>query len=131
MRKVTVVCAVIEQAGRVLACRRNPAMSRGGLWEFPGGKVEQGEEEKDALKRELEEELGIQVTVGAEMGRTTHCYEDMEIDLIACRCVVVGGNMKPVEHDRVQWVSAGEAMLLDWAPADVPLVEIWLAGVGR
>jgi 8-oxo-dGTP diphosphatase len=105
-------------------------MSRGGLWEFPGGKVEQDEEEKDALKRELDEELGILVEVGARMGRAVHCYEDIEIDLIAYRCAVVGGNMKPVEHDRVQWVSPGEAMLLDWAPADVPLVEIWLAGVG-
>jgi 8-oxo-dGTP diphosphatase len=125
-----VVCAAIEQRGRVLACRRGPGMSRGGLWELPGGKVEAGEDPRQALCRELQEELGIAVSVGPYLATSQHRYHDIEIELAAYCCAIVSGQVRPVEHDAVRWVGPAAARRLDWSPADVPLVERWAASRG-
>jgi 8-oxo-dGTP diphosphatase len=122
-----VVCAVIEDAaGRVLACRRGPGMAMAGKWEFPGGKREPGEDPRAALRRELLEELGVESEVGAALAAVDHDYDSFTIRLLPFRCRLTGGALHAHEHDELRWVDRTEALLLDWAAADVPVVEEWV-----
>lgn len=123
-----VVCGVIDDgAGRVLACRRAEGMSQGGLWELPGDKIEDGETPEGALRRELDEELGIDVEVGARLAAVDHDYGKFSIRLIAQHCRITSGIPEAREHAEIQWVTAVEAAALGWAPADQKLVRL-LAG---
>ncbi|MEY2668695.1 MAG: hypothetical protein RJA59_1333, partial [Pseudomonadota bacterium] len=90
MKRVLVVAAVIRRDGRILVTRRHPHADRGGQWEFPGGKVEPGEDEAAALVREIREELDCEVTVGALLARTTHRYPDLEVELAFYACTLPG-----------------------------------------
>ena len=81
LRRVLVVAAVVERGGRVLVALRRPKGERASLWEFPGGKVEQGEGERAALARELQEELGIKAQIGEEYARVEHVYPDVQVEL--------------------------------------------------
>jgi len=95
-----------------------------GYWEFPGGKVEAGESDRECLRRELLEELGISVEVGEFICSNTHQYPEFSITLILYSAVIVGGSISLSVHDRYEWVPVSS--LLDWslAPADVPLAEV-------
>ena len=112
---VVVAGAVIED-GRVLAARRTGPPELAGRWELPGGKVIAGETEKAALARELEEELGVAVTVGSRVGG------DVDLgDNVVLRCylaVIVAGRPQPSEHDAVKWLGAGELAAVDWLDPD-------------
>jgi 8-oxo-dGTP diphosphatase len=118
-----VVAAVLVHLGLVLVARRAPQQKRGGLWELPGGKVEPQETDAVALARELREELGVGVIVHEKLGQATHAYPDVTICLVAYRCELVQGTPHPHEHAEVRWVAASELDGLEWAPADVPLLE--------
>ena len=108
VRQVLVVAAVIRRAGRVLVTKRQQGGERGGLWEFPGGKVEAGEAEPDALRREILEELGCEVAVGRLLLRHRHRYPDLEVELAFYDCALPEG-----AEPRAQGVAA-----MEWAPAD-------------
>ena len=86
MRKVRVVAAIVRRGDRVLITRRKDDAERGGLWEFPGGKVEPGEEEPAALRREIGEELGCEIDVGPVLTRHHHRYPDLEVELAFFLC---------------------------------------------
>lgn len=123
-QRTEVVCAVIVSPdGRVYSCKRPTGVHLPGLWEFPGGKVEHGESLRDALGRELHEELGVR----AEVGHLIHTVEwtdgERRITLHAFRCEI--GNQPIVlrEHDDARWVNEPEARLLSWAPADIPILD--------
>jgi 8-oxo-dGTP diphosphatase len=118
-----VVCAVISKDNLFLACRRDRRKTQGGLWEFPGGKVHSDESPQDALKREIDEELGVQIEVGDFVAKTTYAYDHGSIELTAYRCAIVSGILKPTEHEEIRWVTLAEAAPLEWAPADVPILE--------
>jgi 8-oxo-dGTP diphosphatase len=118
-----VVCAIVERTGLVLACRRNPQQTNAGLWEFPGGKVKQGEPRRDALVREIREELGIEVVPHTPLPTVTHTYPWTAIELIPFVCSLDKGEPHPHEHAEIRWVDKKEAMGLAWAPADVPIVR--------
>ncbi|MFN0127235.1 MAG: (deoxy)nucleoside triphosphate pyrophosphohydrolase [Verrucomicrobiales bacterium] len=122
-----VVCAVIwNDDGRVLAAQRPPGKAQGGRWEFPGGKIEPGEAAEAALVREIEEELGCTLRVGAAMSPVDHPYPGGVIRLRPFLSVIVSGQPDPREHSALLWVNAREAAELEWAPADLPiLAEIW------
>jgi 8-oxo-dGTP diphosphatase len=120
---VPVVCAIIERKGLMLACRRNPRQTNAGLWEFPGGKVRQGEPLRDALVREIREELGIEVVPNTPLTPVTHTYPWITIELIPFVCSIKQGEPHPHEHAEVRWVDKTEAMGLEWAEADVPIVK--------
>ena len=124
MKRITVVGAVLVRDGRILAARRGPGMSLAGLWEFPGGKVEPGETHQQTLRREIHEELGCLVTVGAQLTRTEHSYDFGLVDLTTYWCTLESGEPRPSEHDELAWVGVGSLETLPWAPADVPSVEL-------
>lgn len=118
---IRVVAGAWIQSGRVLAARRGPGRARAGLWELPGGKVEPGEDDREALRRELAEELGVPVEVREGLGEAVHAYDDVVVRLVAYR-VEGEGSPDPSEHTELRWVSAEELADLAWAPADVPLL---------
>ncbi|MCC5870818.1 MAG: (deoxy)nucleoside triphosphate pyrophosphohydrolase [Gammaproteobacteria bacterium] len=123
-----VVCAVVMDGAQILLARRAEGEHLAGLWELPGGKVEPGESLADALTRELMEELGVGARVGAELTRSIHHYERGSIELIALATQLDGGITRLSVHDAVQWYSADELAGLPIAPADIPLLDVILAG---
>jgi 8-oxo-dGTP diphosphatase len=123
---IDVVCGLIEDgAGRLLACRRPPGKHLGGLWEFPGGKVEPGESPRAALVRELREELGIETVVTGELAPVDWNYGGGAIRLIPFRCRIVAGDPHPHEHDAHEWVDRVSCGGLLWAAADEPILAEW------
>jgi 16S rRNA (cytosine1402-N4)-methyltransferase len=121
---IPVCAAVILRSGMVLLARRGPGRKHAGKWEFPGGRVEDGESVAQALARELREELGIEAEIGAEAARTRHVYDFGEIELIAHFVPRFSGELKLVDHDQIAWVEARRLLEYDLAPADVPIAEV-------
>jgi 8-oxo-dGTP diphosphatase len=121
-RRLHVVGAAIVEGGRVFLARRGPAMSMPGKWEFPGGKVEDGEAPEAALVREVAEELGIEIEVGRFLGRgeAEHAGRRIVLDVWLARRLA--GEPASREHDAVGWFGAGELAGLDWPEADLPLL---------
>ena len=131
LRRVSVVAAVVWRGDDVFAARRRPSVARGGAWEFPGGKVEPGESEPEALCRELEEELGLSVHIGERLGAWVHRYPDLEVELIAYACAWREGPSRQTDHDRIVWTRPSALPELAWAEADLGVVDLILAGGGR
>lgn len=101
-------------------------MSMPGMWEFPGGKVEDGESPSEALEREIHEELDCRIRVGAQLTRTEHVYDFGTVDLTTYWCELLDGEPRPTEHAELRWVGHDEMGRLRWAPADVPAVQLIL-----
>jgi 8-oxo-dGTP diphosphatase len=123
MAGLEVVAAVMVRDGRVLACRRAAHKPGAGTWEFPGGKVEPGERPEEALAREIREELGIDVTVGALVDRSEVPVGDRVIDL-ACYLADPVGPLPTTstDHDELRWVPVAELGTLAWSAPDLPAV---------
>jgi 8-oxo-dGTP diphosphatase len=118
-----VACAIIEDdRGRVLLAKRPAGKCLGGYWEFPGGKVEEGESAEAALVRELEEELLIQTQVFQTLEAVEHRYEKFSIRLIPCRAKILAGVPTAMEHSDLGWFSIQEIAIETLAPADVPVL---------
>ena len=117
----TVVAALIEKDGKYLIAQRKAGSALGGLWEFPGGKVEAGESDTEALEREIIEEFNTLIEVGKSLA-TTQINDDMELRLYACKHKL--GSYQLKEHDEVAWVSSLSALHgYELAPADVDLLS--------
>lgn len=99
-----------------------------GLWEFPGGKIEPGETKQAALQREITEELGCTIEVGREVATTTHEYEFGEVTLTTFYCLLVAGAPTLTEHVAIKWLLPSELDTIQWAPADIPAVDLIRAG---
>lgn len=127
MTHLKVVAAVIIRDGLVLCARRAPGGETGGLWEFPGGKIEPGESAGHALVREILEELGCRIKVGARVTSTMHEYGFGVIKLTTYYCDLLDGTPTATEHEALLWLAPDELDDVEWAPADVPAVEL----VGR
>ncbi len=120
---VKVLCGIITNSeGQIFLARRKPGKSLAGKWEFPGGKLEEGESEPECLKRELLEELGMEVIVHQRVGENLHQYPTFQIRLIGYRCELVSATYALTDHDAYEWVKRDEIMEYDLAEADVPLV---------
>ncbi len=121
---MNVVCGVIENAsGQILACLRPAGKHLGGMWEFPGGKIDPGESPEAALVRELREELTVEVKVGVALTPVIWIYEDKTIRLLPFRCKIIGGELQAVEHEELRWCSPENSRELAWAAADVPILR--------
>ncbi len=125
-RHIHVSCAIIEREGRILAAQRSELMSMPLKWEFPGGKIREGELPDSCLERELVEEMGIQVSVRNPLPTTTHHYPSFTITLYPFVCSIRSGEITLHEHAACIWLTPEELASLDWAAADVPVVENYL-----
>ena len=124
MRRLEVVAAVFVRDGTVLACRRAPGKSAAGKWEFPGGKVDDDETPDAALVREIQEELGISISIDALIDRSVTPVGDNEIDL-ACYLVTFDeAPLQSTDHDALRWVSIDSLPTLDLAAPDLPAVAL-------
>jgi len=121
--QIRVVAGIVERVAHVLCARRGPDQDRSGLWEFPGGKVEPGEDDVAALIRELAEELDIQVSVAGHVATSVHTEGGRTIELVGYRCTLVAGSPVAREHAELRWMRPSALLELDWAPADLPLVR--------
>ena len=123
MKRVRVVAAVVRRDGRILVTRRKDDAERGGLWEFPGGKVEEGEEEGDALRREIREELGCVLEVGRLLLRHCHRYPDLEVDLAFYACALPDGEVpQALGVEAIEWAAQGTLASRPFCEADVPVL---------
>lgn len=119
---IRVVAAVIEKDGLVLIARRPEGDRLAGLWEFPGGKIEVGEEPQGCLARELREEFGITAEIGEFLLAHVHRYPHTEIELLSYRVAHVSGDFELRDHAEIRWVRPDELAAFPFAPADLPTV---------
>jgi 8-oxo-dGTP diphosphatase len=121
-----VTAAIIRDGEKYFIARRGLAEKLAGFWEFPGGKVEGNESLQDCLKREIREELGIDVSVGAELISSDYVYEHGSIRLVALTTIIVNGRPTLTVHDKYDWLRPAEILKLKLAPADIPIAEFLL-----
>lgn len=121
---LVVACALVDADGRVLICQRPEGKQLAGLWEFPGGKVEEGETPEAALIRELKEELGIEVKQAclAPFVFASHAYEGFHLLMPLYLCRRWDGFVQQLEHAALAWVKPGDMGKYPMPPADEPLV---------
>ena len=125
MKTIEVVAAVIFREGKVL-CVQRPQNSKeyiSSKWEFPGGKVEQGEDRIQALKREIREELHLEIQIIEFLMTVEHTYPDFYLEMHAYTCEISSGEPVLTEHVDLKWLSVNELAELDWAAADIPIVK--------
>lgn len=130
MKTIPVTCALIIHQGKVLAAKRSASMDLAGKWEFPGGKLELGEEPRSCLIREIHEELGISISTMEELSPVEFAYTSKTILLIPFTAAWIAGEIELLEHENVGWFGREELISLDWAEADLPilheLIEKWV-----
>lgn len=124
MLKVT--CALIEHKGKVLCAQRSSSMKLPLKWEFPGGKIETGETPEQCLVREIKEELAVEVTVLESLPTNSHNYGTRTIQLLPFRCEILHGEIQLKEHQAYKWLPVHQLMELDWAAADIPIVQRYM-----
>jgi len=123
-KTVHVVAAIIENENNEILCAlRGPEMTLPNYWEFPGGKIEEGESKEEALKREIDEELGCEIEVLKHIDDTTYEYEKVIVRLETYMSIITNGTPKASEHAEIKWVPRKELNTLNWAPADIPAIE--------
>jgi 8-oxo-dGTP diphosphatase len=120
---VRVVAALLRRGGAVLVQQRRPGGPRGLLWEFPGGKVEPGETDAQALSRECREELAVAIEVGPLAARNVHAYPDLEVELVLYECRLISGEPQPLGAHALRFQPAGALSELPFCEADLPLLE--------
>jgi 8-oxo-dGTP diphosphatase len=125
MKHIEVVAAIIIYEGQILCVQRGPAKHDyiSSKWEFPGGKVEEGETKLAAIVREIQEELHIHITVDAFFTTVEHSYPDFQLTMHSFLCSCESNELTLTEHSDYKWLSKNELKELDWAAADLPIVE--------
>ncbi len=117
-----VTAAILQRNGKILIARRKQGR-HAGKWEFPGGKVDAGETPEACLARELHEEFGIDVEVGAAFAESVYDYRHGTIRLLAYHVYWDGDELQPRDHDKFVWLPPAELPAYDLLPADLPLAE--------
>jgi 8-oxo-dGTP diphosphatase len=121
LKTLIVVAGLMIEEGCVLVSQRKEDSPHGGLWEFPGGKVMEGEEPREALRRELKEELDVEVEVGRIFDAVFEPHPEGPLLLLAFRCGKVRGHLKPLECADLRWVPLRDLEKLVMPPADEPI----------
>ncbi|QED48079.1 (deoxy)nucleoside triphosphate pyrophosphohydrolase [Cytobacillus dafuensis] len=122
-KNIHVVGAIIIDNNKILCAQRGPDKSLPLKWEFPGGKIEDGESAQEALKREISEEMNCKIEIGEQVDHTVYEYDFGIVHLTTYICKLVEGKPKLTEHVAIKWLPNNELSSLDWAPADIPAVE--------
>jgi len=120
---IDVVAGVIRRGDQLLITQRLADDTLGGYWEFPGGKVDPGEELKAALKRELREEVGVETEIGEEIHRIVHPYPDRDVRLYFFDAQIISGEPQKLEVADLRWVRVEELMDFQFPEADRPLID--------
>ena len=121
---INVVAGVIRnENGKILITQRNLKKAQGGLWEFPGGKIEPNETKENAIVREIKEELEIDIEVESYLDEKVFNYPEKDINLIALECKKTNGEIKLLEHEDYKWIDNSELDNFEFAPADIFIVK--------
>lgn len=123
MKKIEVVAAIFIEDGKVFCARRADKGPLGLKWEFPGGKIEANETKEQALIREIKEELNTEIKVDQFFMTVEHQYETFHLTMHSYLCTVLEGELEISEHADSCWLSKEELLTLDWAAADIPIVN--------
>ncbi|MFY7739832.1 MAG: (deoxy)nucleoside triphosphate pyrophosphohydrolase [Flavobacterium sp.] len=123
---VNVTCAIIFFGKKILVTQRSEKMKLPLKWEFPGGKLEENESEIDCIKREIKEEINIEIEVLKSLSNSIYDYETFKINLIPFISKYVSGEIILSEHKDYKLLDKSELLNLDWAEADLPIVEEFL-----
>jgi mutator protein MutT len=119
---IQVTAGIIESNNKILITRRKEGKHLAGFWEFPGGKIEEGESPESCLQRELSEELGINVLVGVFFMDNIYKYADKTVLLKSYKCKIESGDIIMTDHDKIEWVTSSDIKNFKFAPADIPFV---------
>lgn len=122
MKRIKVVAAIIIHEEKILATQRGYGEFKGG-WEFPGGKIEQGETPQEALVREIREELELEVEVGDFVETVEYDYTQFHLSMDCFFCTIKSGNLVLKEHEAAKWLKKEELDTVEWLPADDGLVD--------
>lgn len=123
MKIIPVTCAIIFFEGKVLVTQRSEKMDLPGKWEFPGGKIEPNESPEECLKREIKEELSLEIGISERLTPVLHHYSDKSIQLFPFVACWKAGEIHLAEHAQFGWIEEKDLFSLDWAPADIPIVH--------
>ena len=124
MKKIEVVAAIIQNENKIFCAQRNLFKSNGGKWEFPGGKIETGETREDALIREIKEEFDGDIVVDKYIMTVEYDYPTFHITMHAYLCTLLKKELTLKEHNDSIWLTKKELLNLDWAEADLPIVNM-------
>lgn len=124
---INVSCAIIKNdRGEILVTQRSASMKLPLKWEFPGGKIEENETAEECLLREIREELSVEIEVIKSLTSVEYYYDDFSIRLVPFICEIKDGNVKLTEHANFLWLKPIESSNLDWAEADIPVLENYI-----
>ncbi|MBU1566350.1 MAG: (deoxy)nucleoside triphosphate pyrophosphohydrolase [Proteobacteria bacterium] len=126
-----VVCAIIEADGHFLIAQRPAGHPLERKWEFPGGKIANGESPQEAIKREIFEELNVVVEVNSALAPNSHAYNYLSLTLIPFRCSLIEGTPEPLEHSNIAWVNEETVKAYQFAEADIPILGEYLSKRGK
>ncbi|QJS97309.1 (deoxy)nucleoside triphosphate pyrophosphohydrolase [Dolosigranulum pigrum] len=121
---IKVVGAAIVRDGHILTVERSETMTLPNLWEFPGGKIEPGETKKEALTREIQEELGLTIVVDEFINTARFQYDFGIVELSVFTVRIKAGELRLTEHSQYKWLKPTELNTLTWAPVDIEAVNI-------
>ena len=121
---VEVTAAILKKEDKILIAQRKEGDNLAGKWEFPGGKIEEGESPEVCLQRELQEEFGIQTRIGDFICESEYQYPHIHIRLLAYQAFYISGDFELHDHAAIEWITLQEMNNYDFAPADIPIVEV-------
>lgn len=122
MKTINVVAAVIRNEDKIFATARGYGEYKG-WWEFPGGKIEEGETPQKALKREIMEELDTEISVGELIDTVEYDYPTFHLSMDCFWCEIISGDLVLKEHEAARWLDKESLYSVDWLPADMSLIE--------
>jgi 8-oxo-dGTP diphosphatase len=127
MKSIKVTCSIVAYENKVLVVQRSEKMSLPLKWEFSGGKIEEGESEEECVKREVKEELNIEIELISRLTTTQFDYPNVSVQLIPFLAKYSKGDIKLCEHKQYLWLTKDKLRDLDWAEADIPVLNEYLS----